>query len=314
MQPAAEGVEPEPAAGPLGSQVEVPDAPDRGRLHIDDRAVRKVAEEAAAEVTGRTVTRQGIATLGSRSLPRATVNVVGRHVRISLDISTPDGRSLPEWAGRTRDHVKDRVAALTGLTVDVADVRVARLGSPELGEAPRALPPAERPAGPGAARAAGVLLAVLVTGLGAVALYDALVGLNAFGGDAVISAALDWLDGLQPATWMLAAGLGVVFVGLWLVLAASWRRPRRALPVTSDTGVYASWPAVEALAIDTAAQHPGVVKARAQARSKAVVLRLDTDGEATAEQEVRDRVSERLTRLSDSPEVRISLRRTGVSR
>ncbi|NDL60908.1 DUF6286 domain-containing protein [Phytoactinopolyspora mesophila] len=312
MPSAMEGIEPE--VPPADDHTGVPASPHRGRLHIDDRAVRKVAEEAAAEVTGRTVTRQGFATLGAQSLPRATVKVIGRHVRISLDVSTPDGRSLPEWAARTREHVKERVAALTGLTVDVTDVRIARLGSPELEESQRLLPPAQRPARPGPARAAGVCLALLVTGLGAVALYDALVGLDVLDGGTAIDAALNRLDGMEPASWMLAAGPGIALVGLWLVLAACWRRPRRSLPVTSDTGVYASRPAVEGLAIDTVAQHPGVVKARAKVRAKAVILRLDTDGEATAEQEVRDRVGERLSRLSGPPEIRTSVRRTGISR
>ncbi|WP_166353765.1 DUF6286 domain-containing protein [Phytoactinopolyspora limicola] len=308
------GAEPmgQSGAEPMGESLGVPDPSDRGRLRIDERAVRRIAEQAAAEVTGRTRSKQGLAGLGARSLPQAQVKVIGRHVRIEIEVATPDGGSLPDWARRVRDVVRRRVGELAGLTVDIAHVHLAAVGTPSVADNTPVLPAADRPARPGPARAAGVLLALVAVALGVVAGLDALVASGVIEGDGPIGAVLERVDGLRPADWMVVAGALAMVVGLGLVLAALWRRPRRSLPLTSDTGVYVSRGAVEGLVADTARQHPGVIKVRAVARGTSVVVRLDTDGEAAAESEVRDAVHERLDRLDGPYDVRTSVRRSGV--
>ncbi len=120
--------------------------------------------------------------------------------------------------------------------------------------------------------------------------------------------ALEWLDGLQPAMWMIPAGIVVALLGVWMVVAAVLRSPRRTLPLRADTRVQAARGAVEVLTKDTAVQHPGVVKAEATARRKSVVVRVWTDGDPAVADEIRGWVDERLRRLADAHDVRIVVR------
>lgn len=115
-----------PAAGP--------DAPpgERGETRISDRAVARIVARAAGEVEesgglGRSLL--GVPVPGRRAA-RTEVRVDGHLVtaRVALSLTYP--MPVRETARRVRENVRERVEALTGLTVRQVDVDVAELEHP----------------------------------------------------------------------------------------------------------------------------------------------------------------------------------------
>ncbi|WP_165367817.1 Asp23/Gls24 family envelope stress response protein, partial [Phytoactinopolyspora endophytica] len=153
------------------------DASTRGGLRIDDRVIRRVAEQAAAEITGRSGRSSGLDVLAQRPLPRASVEVIGRRVRAEVNVSASGDGSVPVAAQRVRDRVAERIGELTGMTADIVDVHVTVVeDAPAPGEADSVLRPAREPTRPGHVRKFGLVLAVIVIGLGAVGIYDLVAG------------------------------------------------------------------------------------------------------------------------------------------
>lgn len=286
-----------------------PDAGTRGRLTIDEKVIRRLAERAAADEAGRSEQTTVWERLGGRPLPRASATVIGRHVRLEVAVGASGGRNLPDLAAGVRDAVARQVGELTGMTVDRVDVRVEQVVPFRPAPGAEPMPAATRPAAPGTARKAGLLVAAVFLALGVAAIYDALVDGGLIEGRRLAEPLLGWLDGLGPRWWMLPVGAAVAVAGLLLVLSALWPRPRRSLPLTSRTGVYATRGAVEELGVDTASGHGGVVGAKARARPRTVVVRVVTDGEPETAGEVRQTVNERLARLAGPPKVRVGARR-----
>jgi uncharacterized alkaline shock family protein YloU len=116
-----------PRSGVLDSPV---GRTELGMITIDDRVVEKLAAGAAAEIPdagaaaprllGRSVTGPG--PLGPRrtsltALPKASARVDGSVVVLNLWISVRWPAPVPEVSGAVREHVRDRVSELTGLTV-----------------------------------------------------------------------------------------------------------------------------------------------------------------------------------------------------
>lgn len=281
----------------------------RGRLEIHERVVRKIAERAAAGVAGYTEQSTMWERFGGRPLPHADARVIGRHVRLEVEVGASGGTALPDHAAAVRDAVAREVAELTGFTVDRVDVRIVAVAPFRPSPETEPLPGAGRPTAPGIARKAGLLVALLLVALGLAGIYDALVQGNVIDGRRLVEPLLEWLDGLEPQDWMLPAGVAVAVLGLLLVLAALWPRPHRSLPVAARTGVFATRGAVEELTVDSAAAHGGVLDASARARTGAVAVKVVTDGEPETAAEVRQSVTERLDRLARTPKVRVGARR-----
>jgi uncharacterized alkaline shock family protein YloU len=111
-----------------------------GRVSINNRVVEKMASLAAAEipdaggaaarVLGREVAVGGA--LGTRetsldSLPKASADVDGSLVVLSLSISVRWPAPVPEVSDAVRQHVCDRVTELTGLIVSEVSISVTDL-------------------------------------------------------------------------------------------------------------------------------------------------------------------------------------------
>jgi uncharacterized alkaline shock family protein YloU len=122
----------------------VPDSPvgrtELGMIVINDRVVEKLAAGAAAEIPdagaaaprilGRSVT--GASPLGYRrtsltALPKASARVDGSIVVLDLWISVRWPASVPEVSSAVREHVRERVSELTGLTVTEVAISVTDL-------------------------------------------------------------------------------------------------------------------------------------------------------------------------------------------
>lgn len=113
-----------------------------GTISITDRAVTKIAAQAAAEnpdagaatvrMLGRAI--PGAGNLGVRStdldaLPKTTVEVDGAKAYVSLEISVRWPASIRTVTEQLRGHVRDRLAALAGLDADEVHIVVADLAT-----------------------------------------------------------------------------------------------------------------------------------------------------------------------------------------
>ena len=119
-----------------------PGRSDLGAISISSSAVQKLAARAAAEipsagaaaprVMGRSVTTP--AALGGRqtslaALPRASADVDGMTAALDLTISVRWPASIPAVSRAVREHVRDRVSALTGLDVTSVSIKVTDLAT-----------------------------------------------------------------------------------------------------------------------------------------------------------------------------------------
>src|ERR1035437_8277244 len=90
--------------------------------------------------------------------------------------------------------------------------------------------PVARPA----AAVVGMQLALVLIGSGVVGIREALLGAGAISGPHWAANAADAIDGLAPATWMVPAGVGAMFIGIWWLLAALMPRRHTELALQSE--------------------------------------------------------------------------------
>ncbi|MDD7926521.1 Asp23/Gls24 family envelope stress response protein [Actinomycetospora chibensis] len=113
-------------------------AGERGSLSIDDTVVEKVAAAAAGEIDGvRGAARRvlGVPT-GSDDgdgRPRVSARVTGQTAALEVRLSVVYPASVRATTEAVRSHLRDRVHALTELTVSRVDVSVAALTSTTTG-------------------------------------------------------------------------------------------------------------------------------------------------------------------------------------
>lgn len=125
---------------PLGAADSVPGRTELGVISISDSAVQDIAALAAAEVPdagGAAPRVLGRSVPGSRALgmrptsldasPKARARVDGSVVTLDLSMSVRWPASVPEVTSAVREHVRDRVIELTGLTVQEVSISVTAL-------------------------------------------------------------------------------------------------------------------------------------------------------------------------------------------
>lgn len=109
-----------------------------GTVSIDDRVVQKLAARAAVEIpdAGAAAPRllgrslggvAGVRESSLTGLPKASADVDGSRVVLDLQISVRWPASVPTTTRRVREHVRDRVGELTGLTVTEVTIEVTDL-------------------------------------------------------------------------------------------------------------------------------------------------------------------------------------------
>jgi len=167
---------------------------------------------------------------------------------------------------------------------------------------------AKTPVGPGSISAVGLLLALLIVGIGVVGVQAALVAAGLLTGKPWLTWALERPNGLTPAGWMLAVGLVLALIGLWLLLTALRPRPR--------TAVFLRPRDLARLAVAAAQDVDGVQDAHASATRRKVTVRITSTAGETDGDPVTDAVTATLTeRLSalEKP-VRVIVRTVGGTR
>ncbi len=291
---------------------------ERGHLDIRDRVVERVAERAALEVPGVVRHSGTLGRVTGRDLPRVDATVAGGRVRVRLDVAVEWPNPLPDTASAVRSTVAERLAALTGMTVDAVDVTAAHVVVPARRTAfdvtDGAALPAAAPAPRGWSPASrwGLLLALLTIAAGAVLVREALVLADAVGGPQWLTPAVAGLAKAPAQGWATGAAVAAVVVGLLLLRAAFW--PRRASHVALGDGglVWLRRRDLARLAAGRAGDVDGVVAASAAAGRRSVTVHVRTttaqpDGVRDA---VRSDVEEAFAGLSPAPSVTVRARAT----
>jgi uncharacterized alkaline shock family protein YloU len=126
---------PDPSAG---RQAAPEPAGERGQLTIADVVVEKVAMTAAGEVddvggAARRVLGVKTGSDDADGRPRASARVTGETVALELRLSIAYPASVRRTTEAVSAHVRDRVHALTALTVTRVEIAVASLTSEQHG-------------------------------------------------------------------------------------------------------------------------------------------------------------------------------------
>ena len=117
--------------------VAVPDVADddepaeRGRLDVALSVVRKIAEYAADQTPGTVRTQRRLAGLDlGEAGTSARVSGYGEQVDLRLEVPLAYPARITESAAAVRDHVRERVQALTPYRVRSLDIGVSALTDP----------------------------------------------------------------------------------------------------------------------------------------------------------------------------------------
>lgn len=134
------GADPDPAGGVVreGARETVLEEPAvRGGLVIADRVVSSIARLAALEVPGTVTVNRTAGGLAGKALPRARARVAASRAHLTIEVAVAWPNSLSQVTYAVSRTVGDRVAELTGLTVDGVDVTAETVTFPDELEGPR---------------------------------------------------------------------------------------------------------------------------------------------------------------------------------
>ena len=180
-----------------------------------------------------------------------------------------------------------------------------------------AFPPAGRPPSAlPAAAPAGVFLALVLLGIGVVALRDTAVALQWLHGTPWIDTIVHRIDGLSFSWSMIPAGVVGVVVGMALVISAL--RPRRTtvLAVTAASSVWISPWELAAVASYAANSVPGVFGARTAATRRALTVSARVTDAATTQAkatEVETAVRAATRIVASPPKVAVTIKTDATS-
>ncbi len=232
-----------------------PPAPpaDRGDLHVEARVYSQIARQAALEVPGVVAHSVTFGSLTGRNLPRALADSDSRHPAIAVEIAIGWPSSAAEVSAGVQHHVAEVLTRLTGrrpsrvdvdvaavsqsellLTEEVAEIVTAQQDSPDAvltqhDRIPRSYP------------AAGLLAAVigLLMVLSAVVFgREYAVAQGHYDSEPWLADAAGWLSSTAWQTWMVAAAIGAMVVGVWLLYNAIRPRARTHRAITAAPGVW----------------------------------------------------------------------------
>jgi uncharacterized alkaline shock family protein YloU len=114
------------------------EAAERGRLDVALSVVRKIAEYAADHTAGTVRTQRRLAGLDlGESGASAKVAGYGEQVDLRLEVPLAYPARITESAAAVRDHVRERVQALTPYRVRSLDIGVSALTDPAARAIPR---------------------------------------------------------------------------------------------------------------------------------------------------------------------------------
>jgi len=111
---------------------------ERGRLDVGLSVVRKIAEYAADHTAGTVRTQRRLAGLDlGESGASAKVSGYGEQVDLRLEVPLAYPARITDSAAAVRDHVRERVQALTPYRVRSLDIGISALTDPAARATPR---------------------------------------------------------------------------------------------------------------------------------------------------------------------------------
>jgi hypothetical protein len=167
---------------------------------------------------------------------------------------------------------------------------------------------AKRPVRTPAVVSVATLSVVALGLLGAAAIRDALQALDVIQGESWSGWLAERLKLIEPADWMLPAGIAAVLIGLWFVIAAL--KPRRTTQwQVGDSAVWIRPKDAARLAAGAASEVGSVLSATTSAgRRKITVTAVSTTDAAHVGDELTTAVTSRLAPLSHPPRIRTRVR------
>lgn len=169
---------------------------------------------------------------------------------------------------------------------------------------------AKQPIGVGPAPLVGLLVAVLIVAVGVVGVQHALYATDLVG-TSWLDETIEGVDGLRSALWVLLLGVALIVVGLWLLLGALRPRPKKAVALRAETGVFLRPRDLERLAGAAATDVPGVLDAGASATRRKVTVKVEGTGDQEVAANVTTAVRERLAGLENPPSVSVAVSEAG---
>ena len=169
---------------------------------------------------------------------------------------------------------------------------------------------ARTPRAPAAASYTGAVLSVLLVAVGVLGIRDGLVAAGALNGSLWSTDAVNWINGLRFAYWMLPAGVIAILLGLVLVLVAIAPRRRTTRALAGRTSVVIGHRDLARIAASTAQTVAGVTDARATSKRRTVTVTAHTTGQdpATVKAAIIAAVGDALGVLSHSPKIVVRTR------
>ncbi|MDX6283119.1 MAG: hypothetical protein QOH03_4190 [Kribbellaceae bacterium] len=167
---------------------------------------------------------------------------------------------------------------------------------------------AKRPVRTPAAVPVGIIGAIALGLLGAAAIRDALQALDVVKGDSWSGSLADRVKLIEPAEWMVPAGIAAVLIGLWFLVAAL--KPRRTTQwQIGDSSVWIRPKDAARLAAGTASEHGSVLSATTSARRRRITVdAVTTTDAAQVGEELEAAITSRLAALSRPPRIRTRVR------
>lgn len=153
---------------------------------------------------------------------------------------------------------------------------------------------ARPPRGTGTTPLWGQLIALALIALGVVACRDALAAGDLIDGTVWTDHALQEADGIQARDWMLVVFAAIAVIGLLLVIVATKPRPHKVVRLTADTGAYLRSRDLAHLAAAVVEDTDGVTDVKATSSRRRLKLRVRTVEHRSANQQLRDRIGQRL--------------------
>lgn len=171
-----------------------------------------------------------------------------------------------------------------------------------------ALKAAKTPVGPGAITFVGAVLSLLVIAVGTVGLQTAASAAGITKAQPWLTRWLEGADGLRPLGWMLPVGVLLVLAGLWLIVTALRPRPKTAVALNAQTGVFMLPRDVARLAEHAADDVDGVAAVHARSTRSKVTIRVQSTGGPGVADAVKDAVTEQLEALEKTPRVAVKVK------
>lgn len=173
------------------------------------------------------------------------------------------------------------------------------------------LPAGPEPRRPGANTFLGVLSALVLVGLGVVAVHDAVVGWGLVQRSAVHQVLLDVANGMRPDERTLAASILALIVGGVLVIVALRPRGHETYQLKSRTGVHIWRPDLARLLEDDLVAIAGVSWVRVRPRGRRLRVQLTTTGGSGITEQVQAVIDDRLADLVNPPRPAVQTLRQG---